>query len=66
MSDYSPALQKLLELEGYWLLPSRGSESHEVWTNGERSQTLPRHLSAHELANTILIQAGIKRRFRRE
>lgn len=64
MSSYRRDVLQELENAGYRRLPDRGKGSHEVWTNGRRSQTVPRKVDDRNLANRIMGQAGIDRRFR--
>ena len=64
MKGYYSEVVKVLRECGYWLLPSRGKGSHEVWSKGSRSQTVPRHLDSRDHANRILKQAGLDQRFR--
>lgn len=63
MASYRRDVQRELENNGYWKLPDRGKGSHEVWTNGRRNQTVPRKLNDRNLANQILKDSGINRRF---
>jgi predicted RNA binding protein YcfA (HicA-like mRNA interferase family) len=63
MSSYRRDVLRELETNGYWKLPDRGKGSHEVWTNGSRNQTVPRKVGDRNLANWIMKQAGIPRRF---
>lgn len=63
MRGYYREVVKVLREYGYWQLADRGKGSHEVWTNGKRNQTVPRHLDSRDMANRILKQAGIAERF---
>ena len=40
-----------------------GKGSHEVWTNGRRSQIVSKNMLSINMANTVMKQAGIKHRF---
>ena len=62
MKGYYRQVVRILHDYGYRLLPSRGKGSHEVWSNGVRNQTVPRHLDSRDHANRILRQAGISQR----
>lgn len=51
-------LVRRLEKEGWWLL--RHGANHDIYTNGVRKITIPRHREINErLAQAILKQAGI-------
>jgi len=63
MKGYYSQVVRVLREYGYQLLPGRGKGSHEVWSNGKRHQTVPRHLDSRDHANRILKQAGIDQRF---
>lgn len=46
-------LIKQIEANGYWLL--RNGANHDIYTNGERNETIPRHKEIDEmLARKIL------------
>jgi mRNA interferase HicA len=46
-------LERALKDAGYWFLRHGGS--HDVWTNGKRNETVPRHNEISEnLARRIL------------
>jgi mRNA interferase HicA len=52
--------RKLLEIElkslGWWFLRHGGN--HDIWTDGERQEAIPRHNEINEkLARSILIKA---------
>lgn len=52
------ALTKLLEENGWWLL--RHGANHDIYTNGERNEPIPRHTEINQrLAEKILKRAGI-------
>lgn len=51
-----------LKAKGYWFL-RQGSGSHEIWTNGQRNQTVSSNMPAKPMANAIMKQAGIAHRF---
>ncbi|MBR5596472.1 MAG: type II toxin-antitoxin system HicA family toxin [Lachnospiraceae bacterium] len=51
-------LIRLLEKNGWYLL--RHGSNHDIYTNGARNETIPRHRDIPEvLAKTILKRAGI-------
>jgi predicted RNA binding protein YcfA (HicA-like mRNA interferase family) len=64
MKGYYSQVAKLLKEYGYQMIPGRGKGSHEVWTNGQRHQVVPRHLDSRDHANNILKQMGVGERFR--
>lgn len=52
-------LIKLLELNGWYFL--RNGANHDIYTNGTKNETIPRHTEVGEtLAQRILKRAGIK------
>nr|DAO08725.1 MAG TPA: hypothetical protein [Caudoviricetes sp.] len=52
-------LVKLLENNGWWLL--RSGASHDIYTNGQRSEPIPRHSEIKEqLAKSIIRRQGLK------
>lgn len=52
-------LIKKLERNGWWLL--RHGTNHDVYTNGEISETIPRHAEINErLAKEIIKRQGLK------
>lgn len=52
-------LIKLLEANGWWLLRNGGN--HDIYTNGEKSETIPRHSEIKEqLAKSIIRRQGLK------
>lgn len=52
-------LIKRLERNGWWLL--RHGTNHDVYTNGEISETIPRHAEINErLAKEIIKRQGLK------
>lgn len=61
MNGFYAQVIAALKEHGYHLLRT-GKGSHEIWTNGARNQTVPRHCARHT-ANTIMKQAGIDARF---
>jgi predicted RNA binding protein YcfA (HicA-like mRNA interferase family) len=61
---YRRAVIEILERNGYWKLPdSRGKGSHEAWSNGKRTQIVPRNIDDRAFANRLMKQAGIGHRF---
>lgn len=62
MNGYYAQVVKLLRAAGFKLLrPGKGS--HEIWTNGKRTLTVPFNCKSRHTANHILADAGIKQRF---
>ena len=52
-------LIKLLESNGWWL--QRNGANHDIYTNGERSEPIPRHSGIKEqLAKSIIRRQGLK------
>ena len=52
-------LIKLLKANGWWLL--RSGASHDIYTNGEYSEPIPRHSEIKEqLAKSIIMRQGLK------
>lgn len=60
---YRRAVIEQLEHHGYRKLPDRGKGSHEAWSNGKRTQIVPREIDDRAFANRIMKQAGIDHRF---
>lgn len=57
---YGSMKRKLLEIElkkqGWWFL--RHGRNHDIWTDGDRQEPIPRHNEINEqLARSILIKA---------
>ena len=51
-------IKKLLD-NGWWLL--REGANHDIYTNGERSEPIPRHGEIKEMpANAIIKRQGLK------
>lgn len=51
-------LVRMFERAGWWLL--RHGANHDIYTNGEKTVTIPRHREINErLARAILKQTGI-------
>ena len=63
MKGYYDRLVKVLKEYGYTRLQGRGKGSHEIWSNGQRVQTVPHNCKSRHTANEILKQAGIAERF---
>lgn len=61
---YRRAVIEQLELHGYWRLHDRGKASHEAWTNGKRTQIVPRAIDDRAFANRIMKQPAIEHRFK--
>lgn len=52
-------LIKLLNTNGWWLL--RNGSNHDIYTNGQRFETIPRHSEIKEqLAKSIIKRQGLK------
>ena len=52
-------LIKLFESNGWWLL--RSGANHDIYTNGEKSEPIPRHSEIKEqLAKAIIRRQGLK------
>lgn len=52
-------LIKLLLNNGWWLL--REGANHDIYTNGQRSEPIPRHREINELlAKAIIRRQGLK------
>lgn len=52
-------LIKRLTDNGWWLL--RSGTNHDIYTNGKRSEPIPRHSEIKEqLANAIIRRQGLK------
>jgi len=52
-------LIKILENNGWW--KAREGDNHTIYTNGERSEPIPRHKEINEItAKMILKRAGLK------
>lgn len=51
-------VKKMLD-NGWWLL--RSGANHDIYTNGKRNETIPRHREVNEmLANAIIKRNGLK------
>lgn len=62
MNGYYKLIAEQLKKHGYSFERSAGG-SHEMWTNGKRSQTVSKNCYSRHTANEILKQAGIDHRF---
>lgn len=64
MTDYTPALKKLLRQQGYAFWRS-GRGDHEVWRNDEtgRKVIVDDAIKSRHTANGILKQAGLPKAF---
>ena len=52
-------LIKLLEASGWWLL--RSGANHDIYTNGQKSEPIPRHSEIKEqLAQSIIRRQGLR------
>lgn len=61
---YRRAVIDVLERNRYRKLPDRGKGSHEAWSNGTRTQIVPRNIDDRAFANRIMRQADIDHHFR--
>lgn len=62
MNGYYEKVVEQLKSHGYkFLRPGKGA--HDIWTNGQRNQTLSRNCSSRHMANEIMKQAGISHKF---
>ncbi len=53
-------LEKYLKKFGWWFLRHGGN--HDIWTNGERQESIPRHSEINEkLARSIIRKAEAAR-----
>lgn len=50
------AVEKLLRKAGWWLL--RQGANHEIWTNGELTEAIPRHSEIQERLAKSIIRAA--------
>lgn len=57
MNGYYEAVAAILKRHGYSRIRSKGS--HEVWSNGKRSQVLSKNMPSRHMANAVLKQANI-------
>ena len=62
MNGYYKLVVEALKNYGYKFLRN-GKGSHEIWTDGNRNQTVSKNMPSREMANTIMKQAGIDHRF---
>lgn len=62
MNGYYQQVLEQLRAHGY-RFDRAGKGSHEIWTNGKRSQIVSRNMPSRHMANEIMKQAGIAHRF---
>lgn len=62
MNGYYSLVIAQLKLHGY-SFERQGKGSHEIWSNGQRNQTVSKNMPAKQMANAIMRQAGINHRF---
>lgn len=62
MNGYYSLVIAQLKLHGYSFL-RQGKGSHEIWSNGQRNQTVSKNMPARQMANEIMKQSGISHRF---
>jgi len=48
------ALEKRLKKCGWWL--DRHGSNHDIWTNGEVSEPIPRHLEINEMLSKKILK----------
>ena len=62
MNGFYKAVIDLLKANGYkYDRPAGGS--HEMWTNGKRSQTVSKNMLSRHTANEVMKQSGINHKF---
>lgn len=62
MNGYYDQVTRLLKKAGF-SFAKNGKGSHEIYTRGSYSTTVPFNLVSRHLANQILKDAGIKHKF---
>lgn len=62
MNGFYALVIEQLRLHGY-SFKRQGKGSHELWSNGKRSQIVSKNMPARPMANEIMKQAGISHRF---
>lgn len=62
MNGYYKLVIEQLKGHHYTFLRA-GKGSHELWSNGKRSQIVSKNMQSRDMANEIMKQAGIKHRF---
>ncbi len=62
MKSYYPLVKKLLQEKGFSKIGG-GKGSHEMWTDGNQTLTVPHNLYSRHTANDILKDAGIGKKF---
>jgi predicted RNA binding protein YcfA (HicA-like mRNA interferase family) len=62
MNGYEAEIKRILSNNG-WSKLRNGKGSHEVWTNGTKSETVPHGCKSRHLANKIMKQCGINHKF---
>ena len=62
MNGYYKLVVEALRNNNYKFL-REGRGAHEIWTNGSRNQTVSKNMPARNMANEIMKQAGIAKRF---
>lgn len=62
MNGYYRLVVEQLRAAGYSLL-RHGKGAHEIWSNGQRNQTLSKNMPSRDMANAIMKQAGLSHRF---
>lgn len=61
MNGYYKEVVEWLRKAGYTQIPG-GKGSHEKWSNGKRTITVPFNCKSRHTANKVLRDAGIKHR----
>jgi len=62
VNGYYAQVIAALKAAGYEFL-RQGKGSHEIWSNGDRNQTVPFNCASRHTANAIMKQAGLPDRF---
>lgn len=62
MNDYGPKVRELLKMADFTHL-RWGSGSHEIYSDGEKSVSVPVKIKVRHTANGILKKAGLKKAF---
>jgi len=66
MKDYTKAVKEILDANGWKFLRHGGKGSHDIWQSpdGKDSVTINNGMKSRHLANKILSQAKLNKRFR--
>lgn len=63
MNGYASQVIEILKKNGYSFL-RHGKGSHDIYTNGQRQQTVSHNMPSRHMANAIMKQAGIDYHFK--